>query len=223
VPNQTVTVNAGLGGVPTTATAAVVNMAAVNRVGAGYLTAYPSASPAMVSVDYRHFTRSNLVVVPLSQGRFVVQNRNASTDLLIDVVGYFSSAATARFVPLANPRRIADTRTGNGGRYGTLTPNAVLTLDGGGLYQVPYNASALWIGQTAIAAQYGFLTVYPKGGSVPGTVNVTFTVGQVGTNAGIATLSARTATAPPAFSTMDRLGGSAVISDAYGYFAPPRA
>ena len=217
-PGQTVTVNTGL---PTTATAAVVNMTALNRVGAGYLTAYPSASPAIVSLDYRHFPRSSLVVVRLSQGKFVVQNRNSSTDLIIEVAGYFSPTATARFVTLPNPRRIADTRTGNGGRYATLTPNAVLTLDAGGIYDVPYTVSGLWLGLTAVANAYGYLTIYPRGASAPATVNLTFTAGQVVPNAGIATLSARTATAPPGFSTVDRLGAANLITDAYGYFVTP--
>ncbi|MDQ1740512.1 MAG: hypothetical protein QOE53_2164, partial [Pseudonocardiales bacterium] len=190
---------------------------------AGYLTAYPSASPAMVSLDYRHLPKSSMVVVPLSQGRFVVQNRNASTDLMIDIVGYFSPTATARFVPLANPKRIADTRTGNGGRFATMTSNAVLTLDVGGLYGVPYTATGLWVGLTAIAAGDGYLTTYPRGTSAPFAVNLNFTAGQVVPNAGIAALSARTATAPPAFSTVDRFGASNVLSDAYGYFVTPGA
>jgi hypothetical protein len=175
----------------------------------------------MVSLDYRYLPRSSLVVVPLSQGRFVVQNRNAGTDLMIDIVGYFSPTATARFVALANPRRIADTRTGNGGRYAAMTANAVLTLDGGGVSDVPYTATGLWLGMTAIAAGDGYLTIYPRGTSAPHAVNLNFTAGQVIPNAGIATLSARTATAPPAFSTVDRFGTSNVISDAYGYFVAP--
>ena len=219
-PNQTVTVATG---VPSTATAAVVSMTAMNRVGAGYLTAYPSASPAMVSLDYRYLTRSSMVVVPLTQGKFVVQNRIASTDLLIDIVGYFSPTATDRFVPLATPRRIADTRTGTGGRYGAMTPNAVLTLDGGGLYGVPYTATALWLAMSAIATSNGYLTTYPKGASPSNAVNLYFTAGQVVPNAGIAKLSARTATAPPAFSTVDRVGAANVVSDAYGYFVTPGA
>jgi hypothetical protein len=42
-------------------------------------------------------------------------------------------------------------------------------------------------------------------------------------NAGVATLSPRTATAPPAFTTVDRVGASNVIEDAYGYFVPAPA
>ena len=220
-PNQTVKVDAGPGGVPADAAVAVVSMTALNRTGAGYLTAYPSASPAMVSLDYRYFPRSSLVLVPLVQGKFVVQNRLASTDLMIDIVGYFSSAATARFVALPNPRRIADTRTGNGGRYAALAPNAAFTLDAGGVSDVPYTVTGLWIGLTAVASGNGYLTIYPRGSSAPHAVNLNFTAGQVVPNAGIATLSPRTATAPPAFSTVDRFGTSHVVEDAYGYFVPP--
>lgn len=218
VPDQKVSVAAG---VPSNATAAVVNMTALNQTGGGYLTAYPSASPALVSLDYRQYSRSSLVVVPLVNGRFVVQNRLASTDVMIDIVGYFSPTATARFVPLASPRRIADTRTGNGGRYASLTPNAAFTLDAGGLYAVPYKVTGLWIGLTAVAAGNGYLTLYPKGSTAPHAVNLNFTTGQTVANAGIATLSARTATAPPAFSTVDRFGTANVIEDAYGYFVNP--
>ncbi|HEV2887125.1 MAG TPA: S8 family serine peptidase, partial [Jatrophihabitans sp.] len=132
-PNQAVTVDAAPGGVPAGATVAVVNMTALNQTAGGYLTAYPSASPAVASVDYRQYSRSNLVAVPLVNRKFVVQNRYASTDAMIDIVGYFSPTATARFVTLPNPRRIADTRTGNGGHYGPMTANATFTLDAGGL------------------------------------------------------------------------------------------
>ncbi|MDQ1722438.1 MAG: hypothetical protein QOI26_2172, partial [Pseudonocardiales bacterium] len=52
-PNQAVTVDAAPGGVPAGATVAVVNMSALNQTAGGYLTAYPSASPAVASVDYR--------------------------------------------------------------------------------------------------------------------------------------------------------------------------
>ena len=223
VPNQTVSVDAGPGGVPTTAKVAVISMLAQNQTAGGYLTAYPSASPALVSVDYRQYARANLVVVPLVNGRFVVQNRNASTDVLIDIVGYFSATATGRFVALTNPRRIADTRTGNGGRYTSMVPNATLTLDAGGLNGVPYNVTGLWLGLTAVAAGNGYLTVYPKGTSAPPAVHLYFTAGRTVANAGIATVSSHTATAPPAFSTMERVSTSGVIEDAYGYFAPPPA
>jgi hypothetical protein len=154
-------------------------------------------------------------------GRFVVQNRIASTDVMIEIVGYFSASASARFVSLASPRRIADTRTGNGGRYASMTPNATVSLDAGGLYGVPYNVTGLWIGLTSVATGNGYLTIYPKGSTAPHAVNVNFTAGRIVPNAGIATLSPKTATAPPAFSTVDRFGTSDLVEDAYGYFVNP--
>ena len=220
-PNQAVTVDAAPGGVPADATVAVVNMTALNQTAGGYLTAYPSASPAVASVDYRQYSRSNLVAVPLVNRKFVVQNRYANTDAMIDIVGYFSPNATARFVTLANPRRIADTRTGNGGRYGTMTANASFSLDAGGLYGVPYTVTGLWIGMTAIAAGNGYLAIYPRGSAAPHASNMDFTTGRVVPNAAIATLSAGTSTLPPGFSTIDRFGSSQVLEDAYGYFVTP--
>ncbi|MEO6504255.1 MAG: S8 family serine peptidase [Jatrophihabitantaceae bacterium] len=220
-PNQSVTVDAAPGGVPADATVAVVNMTALNQTAGGYLTAYPSASPAVASVDYRQYSRSNLVAVPLVNRKFTVQNRYASTDAMIDIVGYYSPNASARFVILPNPTRIADTRTGNGGRYGPMTANATFTLDAGGLYGVPYNVTGLWIGLTAIATGNGYLSIYPRGAAAPHASNLDFTTGRVVPNAAIATLSARTATTPPGFSTVNRFGASNVLEDAYGYFVTP--
>lgn len=222
-PNQAVTVDAAPGGVPADATVAVVNMTALNQTAGGYLTAYPGASPAVASVDYRQYSRSNLVAVPLVNRKFTVQNRYASTDAMIDIVGYFSPSASARFVILPNPTRIADTRTGNGGRHAPMTANATFTLDAGGLYGVPYNVTGLWIGLTAIASGNGYLSIYPRGAAAPHASNLDFTTGRVVPNAAIATLSARTATRPPGFSTVNRFGTSNVLSDAYGYFVAPPA
>lgn len=222
-PNQSVTVDAGPGGVPADATVAVVNMTALNQTAGGYLTAYPSASPAVASVDYRQYSRSNLVAVPLVNRKFTVQNRYASTHAMIDIVGYFSPTASGRFVILPNPTRIADTRTGNGGRHGPMTANATFTLDAGGLYGVPYNVTGLWIGLTAIASGNGYLSIYPRGAAAPHASNLDFTTGRVVPNAAIATLSARTATTPPGFSTVNRFGTSNVLEDAYGYFVAPPA
>jgi len=220
-PNQSVPVDATTGGVPADATAAVVNMTALNQTAGGYLTAYPTASPAIASVDYHQFSRSNLVLVPLVAGRFVVQNRAATTDAMIDIVGYFSLTATARFVALPSPARIADSRTGNGGHYGTMTANSTFTVDAGGLNGVPYDVSGLWVGLTAIAAGNGYVSIYPAGTAAPHASNMDFTNGRVVPNAAIATLSPRTATAPPRFTTVNRFGSSNILEDAYGYFVSP--
>jgi hypothetical protein len=219
--NEIVTVQvANRFGVPANATAAVVNMTALNQTAGGYLTAYPYAPTGVASVDYHKYSRSNLVIVPLSGGNFSLGNRFASTDAMVDIVGYFGgTAATAKFVPLPNSVRIVDTRNGNGGYYGTLAANYAVSEDAGGLNGVPYEATGVWIGITAIASGSGYVTIYPNGTVAPHASNLDYTPGRVVPNAGIATLSAPTATVPPGFSTVNRFGLVNLLEDVYGYFS----
>ncbi len=226
-PNQAVTVDTAPGGVPASASVAVVNITALNHNAGGYLTAYPSSSPAVASVNYAVLSRPNLTLVPLVNGTFVLQNRAATTDAMVDIVGYFDSSATARYVGLPAPVRIADTRSGNAAPHGVLTTGNAFDLDAGGLYQVPYQVSGLWIGMTAIGtvanplAGAGYLTIYPAGTAWPHASNLDFTGSRSILNNGIATLSARTPSRPPGFNTSDTGASVNVIEDAYGYFVTP--
>jgi len=226
-PNQVVTVDTAPGQVPASASVAVVNITALNHNTGGYLTAYPASSPAVASVNYAVLSRPNLTLVPVVNGKFLLQNRAATTDAMVDIVGYFDSSATARYVGLPAPVRIADTRSGNGGHHGVLTTGTAFALDGGGLYQVPYQVSGLWIGMTAIGtvanplAGAGYLTIYPAGTAWPHASNLDFTGSRSILNNGIATLSARTSSRPPGFNTSDTGASVNVIEDAYGYFVTP--
>lgn len=223
-PNQSVTVDAG---VPSDATVAVVNVTALNHKAGGYLTTYPASNPAVATVNYALLARPNLALVPLTGGKFVVQNRAATADAMIDIVGYFSPSAAARFVALPAPVRIADTRSGNGGRHGALGNGNSFGLDAGGLYGVPYDVSGLWVGLTAIGTTpgdlkgNGYLTIYPSGTGQPHASNLDFTGTRSILNNGIATLSGRTAALPPGFVTADTGAPVNVIEDAYGYFETP--
>jgi hypothetical protein len=223
-PNQAVSVNAGL---PVGAAVAVVNITALNHTKGGYLTAYPAASPAVTSVNYAVLSRPNLTLVPLVNGRFTLQNRFATTNAMIDVVGYFSASAASRYVALPAPVRIADTRSGNGGHYGPLSPGTRYGLDAGGLYGVPYDVSGLWMGLTAIGLVAnpltggGYLTVYPRDAGQPHASNLDFTGSRSILNNNIATLSAGTDSLPPGFNTSDTGAAANVIEDAYGYFVTP--
>ena len=227
-PNQSVTVDTAPDpeSVPSTAAVAVVNITALNHRVGGYLTAYPAANPAVASVNYAVLSRPNLTLVPLVNGKFTLQNRFGTTDAMVDIVGYFDSAATARYVGLPAPVRIADTRSGNGGQLGLLPNGGRFGLDVGGLSSLPYTASGLWIGMTAIGvvpnayAGAGYLTIYPAGTAQPHASNLDFTGNRSILNNGIATLSGRTASLPPGYLTADTGVSVHVIEDAYGYFVP---
>nr|MDQ2957945.1 S8 family serine peptidase [Actinomycetota bacterium] len=227
-PNETYKVSVapadGSGVVPAGATAAVVNLTALNESGAGYLMAYPNpnSAPSTSSLDYRTVSRSNLAVVALNtDGSFTLQNRTAKTDILVDVVGYLSASAPGRFVTLPAPISVADTRTGKGGRHAAMTANAVLAEDGAGLYGIPYHASALWTGYDAVAAaSTGYLIVYAAGSSVPHTSNMDYGTGRTVANAVVANLS-QPASGAGQFSTINRTGTTNLTQDVFGYFVNP--
>lgn len=222
-PNARVTVDVSKAGVPANADVALINMTAINQNGAGYLTAFPDVGFAIGTVDYGAYQRSNMALVPIVNGKFTIQNRFATADAIVDVSGYFSSTATAQYVSLPAPVRVLNTATGTGGRLGAMSAVSTVSVDGGGLNQIPYNATALWAGLTAVATADGYISVYPNGGAVPHTSDVGYTKGRAVPNGSIPNLSAGTATTLPGFSTVVRAGSIQLYEDLYGYFSSPPA
>ncbi|HEX2904464.1 MAG TPA: S8 family serine peptidase, partial [Jatrophihabitans sp.] len=220
-PNAEVTVDVSKAGVPADADVALIDMTAINQNRAGYLTAFPNVGFAIGTVDYGAYQRSNMALVPIVNGKFTIQNRFATADAIVDVSGYFSPSATARFVSLPAPVRVVNTATGTGGQHGPMSAVSVISVDGGGLNQVPYNASALWAGLTAVATADGYISVFPNGGAIPHTSDVGYTRGRAVPNGSIPNLSAGTATTLPGFSTVVRAGSIQLYEDLYGYFYIP--
>jgi hypothetical protein len=87
----------GPGGVPNTAnvTAVIANVAAVQPVGGGYFSVYPSgqAAPDTSTVNFvPNEARANLAFITLSAaGQASVLNVGGDTHALIDVSGYFTT------------------------------------------------------------------------------------------------------------------------------------
>ncbi|MCL4449046.1 MAG: hypothetical protein M1483_04565 [Actinobacteria bacterium] len=102
--SQTLTVQvAGEGGIPASAsatppTAVVLDVAVTDTTAPSYLTVYPSGATPPTASDLNWtagVTRANLVVATLAPGgTLLVYNFSGSTDVVIDVVGYFTAAAT---------------------------------------------------------------------------------------------------------------------------------
>jgi hypothetical protein len=109
-------------GVPSEATAVVLNVSVSSATATGYLTVFPKGGtkPTVKSVNFTagKFT-TNLVTVALGTGSvnaggISVYNSAGSTNVIVDVVGYYSAAASgSRFFPL-NPTRTANTVDGTG-------------------------------------------------------------------------------------------------------------
>lgn len=81
----------GRGGVPTDATAVVLNVTVTDAGGAGYLTVFPcgAAQPNASNLNFTAGgTRANAVVAKIGSGGRVCFVSNVDTDLVVDVNGY---------------------------------------------------------------------------------------------------------------------------------------
>ncbi|MFI6147094.1 PKD domain-containing protein [Streptomyces sp. NPDC051109] len=113
-----------LGGwyVPSNATAVALNVTVTNPREAGHLTAYPSGQQAPNTSNLNFTARqtvANSVVVPVgADGKVNIFNGAwAGTDVIVDVVGYYSPDSSGAFMSMAPVRRL-DTRSwGQGPMY----------------------------------------------------------------------------------------------------------
>jgi hypothetical protein len=84
---------AGANGIPSTATAVVANLTVTNTSAASYLTAWPDGDTRPNASDLNWVARKtvpNLVVVKLGpNGKLDLFNAMGSTDVILDVVGYY--------------------------------------------------------------------------------------------------------------------------------------
>ncbi len=84
----------GAYGVPATATAVVVNVTAADETSNGYLTVFPAGASMPVASDVNFLPGTpvaNMTVATLgAKGAFSVYNSAGSTDLIVDLVGWYS-------------------------------------------------------------------------------------------------------------------------------------
>ena len=105
----------GRGGVGEDATHVVVTLTAVNASMPGFLTAYACDGDRPDASNVNYFagdTVANQAVVPLASDGTICVYSYASTNILVDVAGFFVGVDA-----VAQPTRIADTRSGNADRY----------------------------------------------------------------------------------------------------------
>ncbi|MEW2412365.1 PKD domain-containing protein [Streptomyces sp. NPDC046866] len=108
-------------GVPGDITAVALNVTVTNPKEAGHLTVFPSgqSAPTTSNVNFTAGqTIANSVIVPVGpDGRINVRNGAwAGTDVIVDVVGYYSPASSGSFMAV-KPFRRFDTRTWDGPMY----------------------------------------------------------------------------------------------------------
>ncbi|MEP7114265.1 MAG: hypothetical protein ABI862_13450 [Ilumatobacteraceae bacterium] len=162
--------------VATEARAVVIDLAAVDPIGDGYLTAWScnEAMPPTSNLNYvSGITRATHAVVTLSVDTSVCVYSLRSTDVLVDVTGTYSSAPSALgFHPLA-PTRLYDSRN-SGGAWQPGETRAIA---------VPTGAVAVAINVTVTdAVGAGFVTVFPCQAALPVVSSINYVSGQVVAN-----------------------------------------
>lgn len=170
-------------GVPTDATAAVVNITLIKATGSGYVSAYPSGSnpptTSNVNSDGAGRTIANLAHVKIGANGSIDIFRAVGANLAVDLVGVYVPVADAvgdgRLVTIAaGAKRVLDTRERGYPVGAGLVTQVDLTASG-----IPMNALAAVVNVTAVAGQRGYWTAYTTGTVRPGTSSLNLdTAGQ---------------------------------------------
>jgi hypothetical protein len=230
---------AGNFGVPSDATAVVLNVTIVSPAAAGYATVFPAGAtrPFAANLSYtKGEVVSNLVEVGTGAAGQVAIFSQARTDIVVDVQGYTDATAaggagSGLYAPLGSPVRICDTRpenpsnlsgpaaancNGTGDAGSTLPAGGIRTIHVGGSFGIPADAiAAVFNVSVANPAASGYITTYPAGGTRPGSANLSYNKAQVTGNRVIVPLS--TGTTEGEISIFSSAKAD-VIVDASGYY-----
>jgi hypothetical protein len=190
----------GTNGIPVDAVAVTANLATVGQTKAGYVAVTPTedATPPNATMNFPiGDVRANGLTAKLTGGSLWLVYKatvGATTDLILDVTGYYLDAGDGlAFFPL-NPSRIMDSRTallsGLTGKFFTDTPR---TLDTDGHWGVPEGAAAV-TGNLAVVGQNaaGYVSITPDVPVVvpPPTATMNFPNGDIRANGVTVGLSA---------------------------------
>ncbi len=172
---------AGRGGLPSDVAAVVLNVTVAEPVGSGFVTVYPcgSGQPLASSLNFTAgAVVPNAVIAQVGTDGKVCLFVSNTTQLIVDVSGYFPSASTFNSM---NPARTLDTRPdhttidGQQQGEGIRLPGTVTTLQVAGRAGVPTDAAAVVLNVTVTeAGGPGYVTVYPCGGTMPTASNINF-------------------------------------------------
>jgi len=208
--------------VPADATAVALNVTVTGTTASSYLSVYPAgeARPLLSNLNWTAGqTIPNLVIVPLgSNGQVTFYNASGSTDVVVDLEGYFAPAvATAgSYVPLT-PARITDTRSGSGepNSGGTLAQGSTLDVQVTGAGGVPSAGVAAVLLNVTVTdtTSPGYLTVYPQGTAFPASSNLNWEPGETVANRVVVPVGVTGQIA-----VFNSAGSTDVVIDVDGYF-----
>jgi YVTN family beta-propeller protein len=213
-------------GIPTNAVAYSLNVTAIPVKTLGYLTIWPTGEgqpnvSTMNSPDGR--IKANAAIVPGGYQGAVSIFATDTTDVILDIDGYFAPAAsgTYQFYPLT-PCRLVDTRGADGGLGGprlvAQTPRSFPLLSSScipsGINPLAYSLN-LTVVPNPSGEPLGYLSVWPTGESQPVVSTLNNPTATVVANAAIVPAGTGGAIDVYAYNTTD------LLIDINGYFAAP--
>ncbi len=216
------------GGIPATGvTVVALNVTAVGATAAGALTVFPGdrVRPTISNVPFGpRATVSNMVVVRLpANGVVQFFNSAGTTNVTVDVLGYWTTAATGnsgRFIPISTTRAFDTAKLG-----GPQSPGSIYAYQIGGRNGVAHDAVAAVLNISAVRpSASGYLRVYADDlCSPPATSSLHFVAGRSVANAAFSTLSLPRSCAVLRAAVdvyNSSAGNTNVTVDVIGYFTP---
>ena len=169
---------AGRSQIPTDATAVVGTVTGVAPNSQTFVTVWPAGTPrfetSVLNVEPAAIRPNLATVAPGTGGNWSIYNERGSHDLLVDVVGFYSSSKGGLVTPIA-ASPVIDTFNGVGGPpFGSGETRPVRVT---GIAGVPANATAVFVNTTVLDGNaWSYLTLWP-GGARPETSNLNWTAG----------------------------------------------
>lgn len=183
---------AGRAGVPSNATAAVLNVTVVDARGPGWATVWPCGEERPLASNVNFTTGSvdaNAAVSGIGRDGRVCVHSSEATHLLVDVVGRATDSSALRAL---QPQRLLETRShaatidGQHEGGGPVSAGSVVELDVAGRGDVPDGASGVVLNATAIAPdRAGYVAIYPCGSQPPNASSLNFAAGGVIPNSAV--------------------------------------
>jgi hypothetical protein len=214
----------GRGGVPATGVGSVaLNVTVARPTAASFVSVWPAGQPRPNASNLNFVagqTVPNMVVVPLgAAGKISIFNETGSTDVLVDVLGWFPAGPS--FTGLT-PSRLVDTRIPSGGTVdgafsggGQLAGGTALNVAVAGRGGVPASGAGSVVLNVTVArpSAASFLTVWPAGQTRPNASNLNYTPGQTVANMVVVPIGAN-----GAISIVNESGSTDVLVDVLGWF-----
>lgn len=229
-PNSEVAVQvAGIAGVPSDATAVVLNVTATAPTAAGWITVHPDGAVPLAS--NLNFAPGQTVAVHVTatvggDDKVRFYNSAGTTNVIVDIAGWYgpTGAGNAGFTALAAPSRAFDSRPeeqgyaegvfGPNGRTTPIGPDSSVQFPLTGLAGIPAEATAVVVNLTVAGPTApGWLTLYPTGAARPLASTVNFVPGTIAANLAVIPVGPGTS-----ITIYNSAGTSNALLDVVGYF-----